>query len=273
MILRTTAAPTSPAQRPGNSDLWIRRFHPVEDPAVRLICFPHAGGSASSYFTLSRSLTPAVEVLAVQYPGRQERRGEPGIGDLGMLADQVTDAIEPWTGHPFALFGHSMGSVVAFEVARRLEARPGGRPRHLFVSGRRAPSLQRRRNVHLRDDAGVVEELLSLGGTDHRFLQDDELLATILPATRSDYQAIETYVYPGGPRVVCPVTAMVGDADPESGLDDTRAWSDHCGGGFELRVFPGGHFYLDACRTAVADTITAALQQQIGDHSVGGDTR
>jgi len=141
------------------------------------------------------------------------------------------------------------------------------------VSGRRAPSLQRSRNVHLRDDAGVVEELRSLGGTDHRFLQDGELLATILPATRSDYQAIETYVFPGGPRVACPVTALVGDADPESGLDETMAWSDHCAGGFELRVFPGGHFYIEASRSAVADTITAALGEQIGDQTVGGNAR
>jgi surfactin synthase thioesterase subunit len=250
-------------------DLWIRRFHPLDEPEIRLVCFPHAGGSASSYFPLSRSLTPAVEVLAVQYPGRQERRGEPGIGDLGTIADRAADAIQPWTGRPYALFGHSMGAVVAFEVARRLEARPGRRPQHLFVSGRRAPSLQRSRDVHLRDDAGVVDELRFLGGTDHRFLADEELLATILPATRSDYQAIETYACAAGAQVSCPVTGMVGDADPEAGLAETRAWARHCAGGFDLHVFPGGHFYIDASRTAVVEAITAALGRRVGDERDG----
>ncbi|HVQ95499.1 MAG TPA: alpha/beta fold hydrolase [Mycobacteriales bacterium] len=269
----TTSTTANPAHRPDDLDLWVRRFHPVAEPAIRLVCFPHAGGSASAYFPLSRSLTPAVEVLAVQYPGRQERRGEPGIGDIGVLADRITAAVAPWASRPYALFGHSMGAIVAFEVARRLEAGPGGHPRHLFVSGRRAPTLQRSRGVHLRDDAGVVDELRELGGTDHRFLRDSELLATILPATRSDYRAIETYEYADGPPVACPVTAMVGESDPESTLAETTAWSAHCGGGFDLKVFPGGHFYIEASRAAVVGTITAALGRQAGDASLEGTAR
>jgi pyochelin biosynthetic protein PchC len=255
----TASTTANPASGQDGLEPWVRRFHPVAEPAIRLVCFPHAGGSASAYFQLSRSLTPAIEVLAVQYPGRQERRGEPGIGDIRVLADRITAALAPWTQQPYALFGHSMGAIVAFEVTRRLEAAAGGRPRHLFVSGRRAPTLQRSRGVHLRDDAGVVRELRELGGTDPRFLRDTELLATILPATRSDYRAIETYEYAGGPPVACPVTAMVGENDPESTLAETTAWSAHCGGGFDLRVFPGGHFYIEASRAAVVDTITAAL--------------
>jgi pyochelin biosynthetic protein PchC len=244
---------------------WIRRFHPLPEGDVRLFCFPHAGGSASYYFPLSAMLQPGIETLAVQYPGRQERRLEKCIDNIPELADRLYEAMASWTGRPFAFFGHSMGATLAFEVARRFGQRTGAGPLWLFASGRRAPSRRYQGEpgepVHLRDDVGILAELRRAGGTDQRILADEELRAVILPMTRNDYKAIETYSYDPGPRLDCPITALVGDSDPQVTMDEAAAWSEHSAGGFDLRAFPGGHFYLEARRVDVAATISATLKK------------
>jgi pyochelin biosynthetic protein PchC len=237
---------------------------------VRLFCFPHAGGSASYYFPFSQALGPDIETWAVQYPGRQDRRHEPLIDNIPELADRVYEALGDEGDRPFAFFGHSMGAVVAFEVARRLEQRARTAPVRLFVSGRRAPSRRRRGEVHLRDDSGLIAELRRVGGTDHRFLGDTELLAAILPVTRNDYRAIETYEWAPGSPLGCPVTALVGDSDPQTTADEASAWAEHSTGGFDLRILPGGHFYLDAGRAQVVDAISGALTGASSIHSLNG---
>jgi surfactin synthase thioesterase subunit len=251
-------------------DRWIRRFHPSPDSPVRLICFPHAGGSASYYFTVSQTLTPDIEVLAVQYPGRQDRRLEPAVGDLGALAEAIYAAMRPRTDRPFAFFGHSMGAILAFEVARLLRERDGVSPVHLFASGRRAPSCYREGTVHRYDDAALLAELLRNGGTDRRFLDDAEVRATILPVVRADYQAIEGYRFRPGPPLDCPVTALVGDRDQQTTRDEAAAWGEHGTGEFQLRVFPGGHFYLDNHRTAVIELISTTLTATAHFDSIRG---
>ncbi|MFE3643182.1 thioesterase II family protein [Streptomyces sp. NPDC059169] len=223
--------------------LWCRRFHPAPDAGRRLVCFPHAGGSASFYHPVSAALSPGVDVLAVQYPGRQDRRQEPAVDDIGLLADLIAEALEAWTDRPLTFFGHSMGAVVAFEVARRLE-RDGDGPVRLFASGRRAPSAYRDEQVHRRDDDGIVAELRALSGTDSRVLDDEEMLRMVLPALRSDYKAVETYRCEPGAVVRCPVTVLVGDDDSKTSLGEARSWDSHTTGTCDLQVFPGGHFYL-----------------------------
>lgn len=230
--------------------LWCRRFHPAPDAGDRLVCFPHAGGSASFYFPVSSALSPAVDVLAVQYPGRQDRRREAGIDTIGELADNIFDALRPWSDRPLTFFGHSMGALVAFEVARRMEDH-GVAPLRLFASGRRAPSRYRDENVHQREDDGIVAELKKLSGTDARVLGDEEMLRMVLPALRCDYRAIETYRCEPGAVLRSPVTAIVGDEDPKTSLEEALAWEDHTSGGFDLQVLPGGHFYLTHQQTEV----------------------
>ncbi|MFI1095901.1 thioesterase II family protein [Streptomyces sp. NPDC020917] len=247
------------ASSSGGEDQWLRVFHPRPDRELRLVCFPHAGGSATYYFPLSQSLDPRFEVAAVQYPGRQDRRREPLVDSVPELADRIADVLEGLHGERFAFFGHSMGAVLSFEVACRLRERGATGPLRLIVSGRRAPSRFREGWVHLRDDAGLVAELKKVGGTDERLLADPELLATVLPVTRNDYRAVETYRFAGGPRLDCPVTALVGDTDPQTTVDDAAAWAEHTTGPFDLKVFPGGHFYLDAQRARVGGAVAAAL--------------
>ncbi|WP_255955328.1 thioesterase II family protein [Streptomyces odontomachi] len=246
-------------------DRWIRCFHTRPESDVTLLCFPHAGGSASYFFPYSQALAPHVELAAVQYPGRQDRRLEPLIDNIADIADIVheilTGTLAQGDGRRYAFFGHSMGAIVAFEVAQRMKRTTGTAPVHLFASGRRAPSRHRDGDVHKRDDAGLITELRTVGATDPRFLGDPELLAAILPVTRNDYRAIETYTWTTDETLDCPITAFVGDNDPQTTTDEAKSWAAHTTGEFDMRVFPGGHFYLDAHRAELADTISGVLTQ------------
>ncbi|MGF7235391.1 MAG: thioesterase II family protein [Frankia sp.] len=259
-----------------NPDLWLRRFHPdsgfgpdgrrdpVGPPRRTLLCFPHAGGSATTYFPLSAELRDECDVVALQYPGRQDRRSEDPVDDLAQLADRVADVLAADLDGPYAFFGHSMGAVLAFEVALRLAGAGARGPDHLFASGRRAPACVRAEQVHRRDDAGLLRELRSLSGTDARVFDDPDIVAMVLPPVRADYRAIETYRYAPdrhspGPDLACPITALVGIEDPRVTLDEARRWAEHTAGPFALRTFPGGHFYLTGSEPAVATAVRASL--------------
>jgi surfactin synthase thioesterase subunit len=251
-------APTawSPARRAD----WIRAFHPAPEAPVRLVCLPHAGGSAGFFFPLSRMLAPAVEVLAVQYPGRQDRRNEPVVRSMHVLADLVCEALAdvPGLGRP-VLFGHSMGASLAFEVARRMEAAGGPAPRLLIASARRAPSVPTLTAVHKLDDAGIVAELKRLSGTAGALFADPEMLRAALPAVRGDYAAIETYTSAPEAAVRCPVEVFHADADPMTDRDQALAWRGHTAAGFALREFSGGHFYLETWPREVVAAVRAAV--------------
>jgi surfactin synthase thioesterase subunit len=242
-----------------DTELWIRRFHPAPEASARLVCFPHAGGSAGFYLWLSRLLHPRVEVLAVQYPGRQERRAEPQIRDIETLAGSLARVLESWWGEPPAFFGHSMGAVVAYETARRLTASTGSGPAALFVSGRRAPSTSRDERLHLADDQALVAEIVRQGGTPPELLSDPELIEMILPTLRGDYRAIERYRHRPGAPVEAPVTVLVGTEDPKMKADEARAWEGHTSGPTEVLTFGGGHFFLTEHQDRIGELIRARL--------------
>jgi pyochelin biosynthesis protein PchC len=240
------------------SGRWIRSYRRVAG-GVPLFCFPHAGGAASYFHPWSASLAPGVEVLAVQYPGRENRAVEPCVTNIPDLADQIHAALRPSLPGTFAFFGHSMGAILAFEVARRIAREEGRGLAHLFVSGRPGPPRHRHRNLRLAGNPALIAELRSLGGTDPRILQDSEVLELILPTMRADYTASETYQFEPGPPLSCDITAMTGDRDSENTTVEAAAWSAHTTGAFNLQVYPGGHFYLDDCRARVLEVISSSL--------------
>lgn len=241
--------------------IWTRRFHQSASSGPRLVLFPHAGGSASYFFPFSRGFSPDIETLAVQYPGRQDRRAEACLEDIGQLADEIANRLVRYTGsgRPLALFGHSMGAFVAFEVARRLEDGAAAPVARLFASGARAPSVDHDDGVRQRDDEGVLAELTRLNGTGTKFLRDPEIVQMLLPPLRADFTAIETYRVAPDEALRCPITIVVGDHDPRVTVAQARAWADHTSGGSDLRVFPGGHFYLDEHRDDVIRLVTSYL--------------
>lgn len=256
---------TLPVHRNDHSG-WIRRYHDPVGGGPVLVCFPHAGGSAASFFRLSAELSHVAEVLIVQYPGRQERMGEPAVDNIMELAERVADALLPWQDRSLALFGHSMGSVVAYETALRLEWDPSREdPMVLIASGRTAPSVRRDRGVHRKSDAGIVAEMAELSGTDPALFADEEMLAIVIPPVRSDFRAIETYQCAPGTRLRCPITAYGGDTDPHVSRDDLGLWGAHTASVFATRIFPGGHFYLQPSQTEVV----AAVRQDL--HGCGAE--
>ncbi|MET7993295.1 alpha/beta fold hydrolase [Amycolatopsis sp. NPDC005232] len=241
-------------------DAWFRRFHAAPEARARLVCLPHAGGSASFYFPVSRALAPDVEVLAVQYPGRQDRRHEPFLTTIDAMAEAVAELLADKTDRPLALFGHSMGAMVAYEVARRLES-AGSSVDTLFVSGRRAPSRQRDESVHTRTDEGVLDELRRLSGTEMDLLGDEDVVRMILPVVRNDYRAVETYRHVPGTLLAAPVVAFTGTDDPVASVAEVRSWADHSAAGFELVTLQGGHFFL----TRHQDVILRYLADRLVD--------
>jgi surfactin synthase thioesterase subunit len=229
--------------RSAEGDPWLRRFATDRDAPHQLVCFPHAGGAVTFFSPLARALSGRFEVCGVQYPGRQDRRAEPCLRTIAEIADGAFTALRSSGAAPRVLFGHSMGAVVAFEVARRMEEH-GTTPLGLVVSGRRAPSTIREEAVHRRGDNALVDEIRRLGGTDTAFLDDPELRAMVLPAIRADYTAVETYRYVQGSPLSCGIAAIIGTGDPRVTQAEAEAWSAHTSGDFTLQTVPGGHFYL-----------------------------
>jgi surfactin synthase thioesterase subunit len=242
---------------------WIRRYHPSDRSTGRLICFPHAGGSASYYFPVSQRFSPGIDVLALQYPGRQDRRQEACIKKIDVLADKIADKLAGLSDAPTLFFGHSMGATLAFEVAWRLQETGRNAPRAVIASGRSAPGIPRSERIHQCDDAGIIAEVRKLNGTDSTLLEDEEILRMSLPSIRGDYEAIETYSYTPGRILNCPITAFTGDSDPRTTIEAADAWRHYTKDSFRFKIFPGGHFYLNSNNSAVMAEVAVDLEQMI----------
>ncbi|MGI5421492.1 thioesterase II family protein [Actinomadura luteofluorescens] len=238
---------------------WFRCPEPRPWASMRLFCLPHAGGSAVFYRSWAKETGPAVEVQSVQYPGRADRMADAFVTDAHQLARLIAGAMAPLMDRPAALFGHSMGAVLAYEVARLLEER-GTAPVHVFASGARPPDDRGDERIRDKDDDGLVAELARLGGTDAELLADPELRELVLPYVRNDFTLVEEYAHRPGPPLTAPVTAIIGDADPHVDEEQARGWARATSGRFALRVLPGGHFYLADQRPAVLAEVLRTLE-------------
>lgn len=221
---------------------------------VRLYCFAHAGGDARMFRTWQAELPGYVEVCPVQLPGRGQRLGDRPVDTLEAALDDVLPRID--TGDPYALFGHSLGAVLAYEVAHRL----GRSPVRLFASAHRAPHLPLREPViHNLPDKPFLARLAETGGTPQVVLDSPEFLRALMPALRADFTISETYRYVERPLLDCPIDACGGLADPDVTPAELDGWQHHTKGPFRRLLFPGNHFYLAKAREALLAEVAAAL--------------
>jgi surfactin synthase thioesterase subunit len=237
---------------------WFRRFgqdggHGGQ--GVRLICFPHAGGSAGVYVPLIRLLSPRVDAVAVQYPGRQDRRLESPAPGIVALAESIASGLRDAADRPYAFFGHSMGALLAYETARVLRTRGATAPVRLFLSGRGAPGPGGNPHDQLPDDQAILAAVRSLGGTGNAVLDDPELVEMALPVLRADYRALAAYRWLPGEPLDVPITVLTGRDDPVVPPAEAARWAEFTRSECVVETFPGGHFYLDQYVGAVADVL------------------
>ncbi|AUX43596.1 uncharacterized protein SOCE26_050460 [Sorangium cellulosum] len=249
---------------------WFFRVVARPDAPVRLFCFPYAGKGASVYMHWAEAL-PGVDVVPIQLPGRENRIKERPAELLSPLAEEIVGAMAPLLDRPFAVFGHSMGSLLAFEVVRRVRARYRQEPLHLFVSGRGAPHLPpRSADLHRLPDAEFAAAIQSTyGGIPDVIRGDPELLRMFLPALRADLGMLHSYAFEPGPKLSCPTSVFGGDRDPHARVDELRAWEELVEGPFRLRMFEGDHFFVNSQRAALVRAIAAELDPVVR----GGESR
>jgi medium-chain acyl-[acyl-carrier-protein] hydrolase len=204
-----------------------------------------------------------VEVLPVQLPGREARFREPAFTRLAPLVEALAGALRPYLDRPFAFFGHSMGALVAFELARRLRRGTGLQPVCLFASGCGAPQARDTETpIHTLPAAEFREELRRLDGTPREVLDNEELMDLLLPTLRADFALCETYTYTAGPPLDCPLNALGGLGDDTVSRRELAAWREQTTGPFRLRMLPGNHFFLHAAQRPLLQALTQELLEE-----------
>lgn len=240
---------------------WVIRLGANYNSKLRLFCFPYAGGGISTFRLWPTKLTKEVEVCPIMLPGRESRITEQPYKQLQLLVEDLTQALLPQLTKPFVFFGHSMGSLVSFEVARELRNRHNISPERMFVSARRAPQIPNSEPpIHHLNESEFIEELKRLNGTPEEVFEDTELIELFLPILRADFTAIETYVYTSQPHLSCPITAIGGLQDFEVSTEDLRAWQEQTSSGFLLQTFEGDHFFIDLSQAHLLDFLNQELE-------------
>ncbi|MEV5720403.1 alpha/beta fold hydrolase [Amycolatopsis mediterranei] len=237
---------------------WVRRFRDDDGCATKLVCFPHAGAVAGAYRTWPAGLPSDVGVLAIRYPGREDRFDDPFPPGLEALADDIADALGELTRHRIVLFGHCFGATVAHEVALRLQDR-GCSPAALCVSGTQPPHALPGGTVPSADE-DIIAHVVGLDASRAEAFEHPGMREAVLPAVRGDYRLVAGYSGGSRPPLACPVYAYAGEDDSEVTPEEIARWADLTNGAFRLRVLPGGHFYLKPQEAALLADLTGVLE-------------
>lgn len=246
------------------ADIWFQRVRAARQVELKLFCFPYAGGTAAVYRNWAELLPSTVQVVPVELPGRGVRLKEAPFLSLPPLIEVLAPAIMPLLDAPFAFFGHSMGAVISFELARRLRREYDREAEMLFISGRQAPQIPDRdpATYHLPRDK-FIEELGKLDGTPKEVLEHAELMELMIPLLRADFQLIQTYEYVPSSPLRCPITAYGGLEDRDVSRDDLSGWREMTSSSFALHMLPGDHFFLRSSQTLLLRLLAQGLREVI----------
>jgi medium-chain acyl-[acyl-carrier-protein] hydrolase len=211
--------------------------------AIRLFCFPFAGGGASTYNRWAERERKTFQVWAVQYPGRETRWGEQSFANLPDMVDAIAEDLSPlWEGQ-FAFWGHSFGGLVAFELSKTLLCRGSQVPERLFISAARAPHLPAREPIHHLPDTEFLRKLCEFEGMSEEVMKSPDLLSVVLPIIRDDFRLFETHHACKIEPLPVPISVFGGLQDTGAPIGDLLAWSSYTTNTFRSRFFPGNHFF------------------------------
>lgn len=246
--------------RVARGNAWVTCPRPNPAARVRLFCLPYAGGGASAYRAWSAQASQAIEVCPIQLPGRENRLRERAHTRLAPLLAELVAAIYPYLDKPFALFGHSLGALIAFQLARQLRREYLIKPIYMFVSGRVAPqAVDDTPPTYLLSEDTFIAQLRTLNGTPESILRNTELMQMILPTLRADFAVNETYAYQDEAPLDAPISAFGGFDDPKASAADLEDWRRQTSSAFSLRMLPGDHFFLNANPAALLRAVEQDL--------------
>lgn len=245
---------------------------PAPHDRVRIFCFPYAGGSWYIYRDWRRVLSAVGDVYPIQMPGRGMRFAEPLPTSAVTLAESLARDLAPFFDRPVVLFGHSMGALIAFELARALQAARLPEPSHLIVAGRQAPQFPRHSPpIQHLGDAEFLNAVVALGGASDHLTQDPDAMRMWLPILRADIRLVEDYQYQGSRLLSCPITALGGQEDLDVTRESLDAWRAVTTGRCTTVMVPGDHFFLTSVPAPVYQVVSAAIRQiQHRSASAGG---
>jgi medium-chain acyl-[acyl-carrier-protein] hydrolase len=246
----------------GNIDGWIKIPKPTFGARLRLFCFPFGGGGTSFYLNWIENLPSEVELRLVQLPGRERRLKERPFTHMSPLVAELATVFDVYEEIPCVFFGHSLGALIGFELARQLRRQKTTGPAHIFISGRRAPHLaEPGPPVHSLPQPAFFEAVRRYNGTPKLVFEEPELWEIYLPILRADFSVLETYIYKKEDPLDCPITAFGGIQDSTTGYEELTAWREHTCKEFRLKMFPGDHFYLKDVRRALLHEISVDVQK------------
>lgn len=242
---------------------WFVCSKPNPSVPLRMFCFPYAGGGMTIFRTWPRGFENFAEIYLAQLPGRDSRLREAPFTQLPRLVTEMVQTIGPYLDKPFVFFGHSMGAILSFELARRLRQEKGVEPLHLFVSGRPAPQIRRRDPCSYDlPEPEFVSELLKLNGTPREVLENAELRQLVVPLLRADFSVCQTYQYVPEQPLNCPITVFGGLQDSIS-HEDLKGWQEQTSAAFKLSMFPGDHFFINTAQPSLLRLITKQMDQYV----------
>ncbi len=230
---------------------------PVQHAKIKLFCLPFAGGSSAIFRSWPKHMPETVEVCAVEIPGRGQRINEPLSERIETLVAELSLEIKNSIDRPFALFGHSLGAILGFEIAHHLKNNFGLKPVHLFLSGTKAPQIESdKKLIYNLPDTEFLAEIKKLNGTPDEVFEHQDLLKLMIPILRADFKLCETYTYEARTPLDCPISVLGGLQDPHIAKETLESWNAQTNGPFFLRMFPGDHFYLNDHQQILLRTIT-----------------